>query len=187
MPARNLLMVLLLVAAALSSWWLYQQVQPSEPVRSPLAAHEPDYFFEDFVLTSMNAEGKPKHKLSGSRMVHFPDDDTTEIDQPELEIYINLIPTWKIVANHGWISSGGDEVRLDGNVRIQRYGLQEEDAIHVVTEVMLVKPDQEYAETDHQVVVTGRSMQIQAVGMRVYLDEGRVELLSQVKGVYDPN
>lgn len=187
MPARNLFTVLLFLLAAASSWWLYQKVQSTEPARSIEAKHEPDYFFEDFVLTSMDSQGQPKHRLKGTRMTHYPDDDTTEIEQPELELYVNAMPVWQINAEHGLVSAEGDQVLMRGEVRIKRHGSGQQDAVYVHTRDVLVRPDEKYAETDQLVIITSGNLKVKAVGMRVFIGQGRVELLSKVAGVHVPD
>ena len=186
MPTRNLLTVLLFTVAAASSWWLYRQVQPTEPAAPAEVAHEPDYFFEDFVVTSMDTQGQPKHRLKGTRMAHYPDDDSTQIESPELELYVDAAPAWTIIAEHGSVSSGGDQVRLEGEVRIKQHRAEEADAVSATTRDVLIRPDDEYAETDQLVVITRGTMKLQAVGMRAFLKERRVELLSKVVGVHAP-
>jgi len=187
MPARNLLTALLFMLATASSWWLYQKVQPTEPARPIKAKHEPDYFFEDFVVTSMNSQGQPKHRLKGDRMVHYPDDNTTEIEQPELDLYKNAKPVWRINAEHGLISAEGDQVLMGGEVRIKRHGSRQQDVVYVRTRDVLIRPDEKYAETDQLVVITSGNTKVKAVGMRAYIEEGRIELLSKVEGVHAPN
>ncbi len=187
MPARNLFTVLLFLLATASSWWLYQKVQPIEPARSIEAKHEPDYFFEDFVVTSMNSQGQPKHRLKGVRMAHYPDDNTTEIEQPELDLYANAKPVWRISAEHGLISAEGDQILMGGEVQIKRHGSGQQDAVYARTRDVLVRPDEKYAETDQLVVITSGSVKVKAVGMRAYIGKGRVELLSKVEGVHAPN
>ncbi len=187
MPARNLFTALLFLLAAASSWWLYQKVQPTEPVRPIKVEHEPDYFFEDFVVTSMNSQGQPKHRLKGVRMSHYPDDNTTVIEQPELDLYTNAKPVWQINAEQGLISAQGDQVLMSGEVQIKRYGSRQQDTVYVRTRDVLVKPDEKYAETDQLVVITSGNTKVKAVGMRAHIEKGRIELLSNVEGVHAPN
>ena len=50
-------------------------------------AHHPDYYMENFNTLKMNKEGTPKNHLSASYMAHYPDENTTELDYPELKIF----------------------------------------------------------------------------------------------------
>jgi len=188
MLPRSLLTILLFALAAGSSWWLYQQIKPTEPSQQIQASHDPDYFIEDFVVRSMNAKGQIKHRLKGIRMMHFPDDDSAELESPELELYVDAVPTWKINAERGLIFSGGDQVKLLGEVRMKRHAEREQDVIYAQTRDVLVKPDEEYAETEQLVTITSGNggLTVRAVGMRAYIDQGRVELLSNVEGVHVP-
>ena len=54
------------------------------------------------------------------------------------------------------------------------------------TEDMRVLPNTNYGETDKLVIINTPGSESRGVGMRAFLDQGRVELLSQVHTLYDP-
>ncbi len=64
------------------------------PAADPRLAHEPDYFVEGFAVTRLNATGEPVFRMSAERLVHFPDDDSSEFDAARL---VSLDPTKPLV------------------------------------------------------------------------------------------
>lgn len=120
-------------------------------------------------------------------MTHYPDDGTTEVEQPELELYANAKPVWRINAEHGTVSAEGDQVLMSGKVLIKRHESRQQDEVYVRTRDVVVRPDEKYAETDQLVVITRGNTKVKAVGMRAYVGKGRIELLSNVEGVHVPN
>ena len=71
----------LLVMLAMLSFWLDRTVQPPPPKNDGSSRHDPDYTVENFTATRMGKDGLPRHTLTATRMVHYPDDDSTHLDR----------------------------------------------------------------------------------------------------------
>jgi lipopolysaccharide export system protein LptC len=56
--------------------------------------------------------------------------------------------------------------------------------ITLLTRDLTIYPQREYAETGAAVTITSGRNEMQAVGMRLDLSDGRLELLSETKGKY---
>ncbi len=74
---------------------------------------------------------------------------------------------------------------LLGKVHIWKNALSGERQVDIRTEDLRVLPETEYGETDKQVIITTPSSQSRGVGMRAWLKQSRLELLSQVHTVYE--
>ncbi len=183
---RNAGFLLFVVLAALSSWWLYQQTREGLAPRDGSQRHDPDAFVEEVDLSTLDATGWLQHRLWAERMEHFPDDDSTALTHPYLELYRPGEPPWRIRAKTGWLSAGGAEVRLAGAVEILRAAAPGVRPAELYTERLTAFPDRDYAETDAAVTYRSVGLEVKAVGMRAYLDQGRVELLSRVRAVHQP-
>jgi len=177
--------LLLLVAVAVLSTWLLDRLDESAPRIKTAERHDPDYYMVDFVRTAMGLQGLPKNKLRADYMVHYPDDDTIELLRPNLEIYRERQTPWHVLAERGWLSSDNEVVFLYGEVRIWRNRPGGERQLELITSDLKVLPGDEYAETDKAVTLLGRNIRYEAVGMRMRLGEGRLELLSEVKSRYE--
>lgn len=186
MLRRNAWLVIGLLLTATLSWWLFTQVQLSGDTAAREKAHRPDFFLDDFTLTTMDETGRPKHRVTAPHMVHYPDDDTAEVDDPYVEIYRPDAPDWRIRARFAWISPGGERVRLQREVHVDRVGDADHAPLTMLTEELLALPDDQYMETDLPVTFLSPGWNVQAVGMKSWLDEGRMRLLSQVRGVHEP-
>ena len=55
----------------------------------------------------------------------------------------------------------------------------------MVTSDLLVKPEDELAETANAAMITGDGYRNNAIGMKAYFRTGTLELLSRVKGTID--
>ncbi|WJW74857.1 LPS export ABC transporter periplasmic protein LptC [Thiohalobacter sp. IOR34] len=185
-PARNALQLGLLSAAALLSWWIYQQASRPPQQAAGDERHVPDAFMEDFTASTLDAEGRLQHRLWAERSVHYADDDSSELSRPRLELYRPDGPPWRVRSRQGWLSGGGREVRLDGQVVIRRAAPPGGRPVEARTERLLLWPERDYAESPVAVSYLTTGLRVEAVGMRAYLDQERLELLSRVRARYQP-
>ena len=183
---RNLPLVLALLGAAVLSWWLLGQVRISGEAEDRARAHRPDFFLDDFTLRVLDEAGQARHMVQGRRLVHYPDDDTAEVDDPYMEIYRPQAPDWQVSARFAWIGPGGEEVQLRREVVVERVAEEGVAPLTMLTEELLALPNDEYVETHLPVRFLGTGWDVHAVGMRGWLGEGRMELLSEVRGVHEP-
>lgn len=184
---RGLLPLLAIALAAAASWWLYQQVASEHARLEGRERHDPDAFADDIELRTLNARGKLEHRLQASRMEHYPDDDSTTLDAPYLELYRPGEPTWRVRSSQGRVSSGGAEVLLEGDVDVQRAGNKAGlRPVHLTTSKLRVFPDRDYAETDVAITYRTTDLVVRSLGMRAHFDTGQVELPARVRAVYQP-
>ncbi len=182
---RHLPLGLLLTLALASAWTVRVLEMPQVRVQRS-APHEPDYYLERFVTTVMDDSGRPRRRIEAEYLAHFPDTDTKELSRPQVILYRDGAEPWRVVAERGWISANDDVMLLLGAVRIWRNAPDGGKDIEIRTRDLRVLPQTDYGETDQPVVIeTPRSVS-QGVGMRAYLRQGRVELLSNVRTRYAP-
>lgn len=179
-----LLFVIVIAIAATSSWLLNKvEVQPFSLIKPP--RHDMDYFLTRFNATVMNKDGKPHYILSGSRLEHFPDDSSIDITQPDIKLFRDKLSPWYVKAEQARILKKGTLIHLNGKVSMRRPRSKHEPEIKLDTRDLTIKTDQDYAETQQTVFIQTDKHRLKAVGMRVYLADGRLELLSDVEGSYD--
>lgn len=173
-------------AAALTAWILFNE-EPAHHQNDVLNRQIADYFMEDFTTTLINREGQPRYRLMGTHMVHYPDNDTLKITAPHAVFYHQTVPRWDVVAEKALTDSTGEEIYLLGKVIIHQFGVNPKAvSMKIVTRNARVKPKAKFAETSQPVTILNSFGETHAVGARVYLREERIELLSQVRGVYEP-
>ncbi len=146
----------------------------------------PDYYVEDFSITRMDLDGKLEQTLSAERMLHYPDDDSTELTRPHLVIYEEGAPPWKIKSETGWISGDGQLMLLNGEVKIARAAAPGVRPVRIDTRDLRVRPKENYAETDEKVKIRSLGDVQTSVGMQAWLNEPiRLKFLSKVRGHYE--
>lgn len=184
----RLAIVLLFLAAASTLWWLDTVREPEpEPVPRVEMERLPDYYFTRFRIERYQGDGPPQQILRGERLDHFPDTDTAEIMQPDVDYRPTGAPRWYISGDRGTLDRPEDMLVLEGDVRLHR------PAAAAVREATLLTPHLRYdmaaevADTDQPVRMLSPGTRIDAVGMTAWLESERVELHRDVHVRHDPN
>lgn len=172
---------LFFVALGAVTFWIWQQLDEDEPWSGPPRAHEPDYYIEDMVRNTLDASGALQSVLYAELVTHYPDDDSTELLRPRIEIYNNNADPWYVVAESGWVSSGNEIVLLHGEVEIWREDDNGVREIEVITSELRVLPKEQYAETDDPATITSTTTVTNTIGMRANFAHDRLELLNNVR------
>lgn len=179
-PGRLAVLTLALLAAW-SVWWL-RHLQTAPIPGHTATTHRIDYTMEKFEVTAMDATGKPQYHLRAEGMMHYADDDSSEFLQPRVEsTAANSVPL-RFQGERGWMASQGDEIRLLGAVRIEGSGKR---PFTLLTRDVSFRPDTGIAETTAAAELSSPGLHVSTVGLRVHIDQQRVEFLAKVHGRYD--
>jgi lipopolysaccharide export system protein LptC len=185
MSRRFIILFSSLAAVALLSGWFLNSLNTEPPKRAEGSQRRPDYYVENFTATTLDESGFPTRRLDAAYMAHYPETDTHELADPYLVLFAELATPWHVRSERGWLSPDGDEMLLIGKVHIWRNDTSGDRQVDIRTENLRVLPGTEYGETDEQVVITTPSGESRGVGMRAWMGESRLELLSQVRTVYE--
>lgn len=164
--------------------WLVSTFQTTTGMGPREVRHEPDFFIEEVTSTMMNAEGKPLYRLHAAVVNHYPDDKSLVLNAPRMEYYRPQLPPWTAESEAGRVYDEGRQIFLDGKVTMRRPAEDKQPATELLTRDLLVLPEDDYAETTASVKISSGASKLKGTGMRVYLEEGRLELLANGEGVY---
>jgi lipopolysaccharide export system protein LptC len=181
----NLFPLLLLLALAAGTLWLERAVQAPERDLSGKLRHDPDFIAEEFGVTKMSVTGKPEYSLSAARMLHYPDDESTDIVEPHLVQRHDDDPRIVVRADRGKVSRNGEEASFFGNVEVVREAGKGRSELRMRTEYLQIVPDKDIARTDKPVIITEGRSRLAGVGMELNNKTRQFKLLSQVRGTYD--
>ena len=116
---ENFFYIAILGLVGLLSIWLQTEIRDENPATVDfLNRHDPDYYIENFTATGMNEVGQRAYILQAERMAHFPDDDSALLDNPHLIEFAEGAAPRHTYAKSGWLAGGGDELLLEGDVKI---------------------------------------------------------------------
>ena len=142
---------------------------------------------ENFSAIRLNEQGVPRFIMSAKKMLHYADDDSTELEVPRLAVLSAGNPTIHIIAKRGIVSGRGDEVFLHNNVELLREASARQEELTLHTEYLHIIPDKDWANTDYAVTIVDAHNTVYAKGLEMDNKARTLKLLSQVRSEHVPN
>jgi lipopolysaccharide export system protein LptC len=176
--------LILLALLATMSFWLDRKVQPPAHRADGSTRHDPDFIVEGFSAVKMNPDGTRRYALSAKRMVHFPDDNSTQLELPRLVYFDYKRAPVTIRSETAEAVQGGDDVFFRGDVQIIRSAFASNAELGVFTSFLEVIPDKDLAKTDKPVRMVEGSSTASSVGLEFNNVTRELKLLSEVKATY---
>ena len=184
---RKILAPLLLAVLAGLSVWLFQDQPEKGPAVIARIQSAPDSFMENFTTQVLNAEGQLQYQLQARYMAHYPDDNHSELTQPHFIAYRPDGQRWTVVADSGQALNGSQQIMLNGAVTLKRQATDTAPVnLEIRTRDVTIRPADDYAETEQHTTIIRSEGTLETTGLQVYFREDRVQLLSQVRGIYAP-
>jgi lipopolysaccharide export system protein LptC len=169
-----------------ATYWLNQQVQPESAKPDSKKRHDPDAIIENFTATKLNEQGAPNFIMAATKLLHYPDDDSTSLEVPHITMLSPGQPTIYAVARNGAISSKGDVVLLHDDVEVLREASPKQSGLTLQTDYLNIIPDQSLANTDRVVTIVDAHNIVRATGMEMNNKTRTLKLLSQVRSEHVP-
>ena len=145
---------------------------------------EADYFIENLSAENYNKDGSLSQQIDAARATHYPDTDTTILQEPSIVVHENQAPQWGIRASEGTLRKN-QQLNLNGNVLI--VPMSKGNTLSLSTESLDVDLSKHIADTNDEVLIESDTTELQAIGMKLDLDAQQAYFKSQVRGKHDPN
>lgn len=178
----SLFPLLLVILLAAMSFWLNRIIQGDNP-QGP-ARHDADYIVEQFSVRRFDINGELQNTVTAEKMLHYPDDNTTEVSLPHVSYH--KAPPTDIFARAALISHDGKQIDLIDDVRVIRQTGNNEASL-METSKLSVFPDEERAQTQEPVVFTQGKSVIKGSGIDIDNKIGVVVLTGRVTGTIHRN
>jgi lipopolysaccharide export system protein LptC len=182
---REWLVILPLLLLLGATYWLNQQVHPLLLKPDAKKRHDPDFVISQFSATTLNAQGLPRYTLAAQKMLHFPDDDSTQLTNLRLVSQSVKQPPMYTTAKQGEISSRGDEVFLNDEVKIVRSADATRNEMTVTTSYLHALPELGLMDTNRPVTLKDGHNTLYAVGMKIDNQTRIIKLLAQVRSQHE--
>ena len=177
--------LILLAMLATMSFWLDRKVQPQAHAPDGSTRHDPDFIVEELSAVKMNPDGTRRYALAAKRLVHFPDDNSTQLELPRLVYFDYQRAPVTIHSETAESVQGGDDVFFRGDVQIIRSAYAGNAELGIFTSFLHVIPDRDLAETDKPVRMVEGSSTASSVGLEFNNLTREIKLLSEVKASYE--
>ena len=172
----------LLVAAA--GYW---NISPETFLEQKVAVVDPGAI--DFYATKAHSlqflpDGKLQYDMTSDKVEHLEASDVTLLTNPDLQLFRGAQYPWHVQSLKGEVSPGGTQVELIDSVRVARTDEKNRTTI-ITSSRMTVFPQKQYAQTEQDVRIDGAGGVSTGKGMKAYLNDSRIHLLSNVRGQYE--
>lgn len=182
---RFLTVALLVLGIAFFTSWLLRTLGQDPLVKKDRPNRERDYFFRDFVATARDVQGNITYRLEAKQLDHFPFNRSMTLEKPYIELFHEKTQPWQTWAEQGVYYEKRQLMNLKGKVRIHRAADETSQPITLLTDSLSMDMQTKIAETKDPVQITSGEDILNATGMKVNMESGRMELYSNVHGKYE--
>ena len=188
MTARGILSLTGLTLLAGLSYGLLRWVETSLREPAPAESQAPVLVIERLQAVRMTVAGQRELVIEAPRLWQLPGQGGTRLERPKLDWYQSDGQTreWRLRAEGGWVAADQQTLLLEGEVVVDRTAESGQSPVTLVTRDVRVRPTERYVETAAPTRAGTPGGGLPAVGARAWLDQERLELLSEVRGVYEP-
>lgn len=179
--------LLLMLSLAALTFWLERTVREEDGVHPSQRRHDPDYVVDNLTHTRFDVQGRVESTLVAAKMLHYPDDDSTDLVAPHVVQTKPNEPRVTLSADRGALSQDGEEVFLYDNVLLVREAGPDNGGsrmrssfMHVVQGRSVIRTDRDVEITEDDRVLTGR-------GMEYHNDTKELFLRERVRGRFEPS
>ena len=177
---------LLLGLLALLSWWAAERFGPPIEKGKKLEPGKVDYYSKGLRRTVMDEAGKPKELLVAEELVHYEDDNRSELTKPVMTLYTQEGPPWVIYAETATLPGDGEQIFLNGAVLVLRDANRDGRTMRIETSNARVQPDNNYAETDEDIRVISPPDYMTGTGAKLKFGDGiEYSVLANVRRRHD--
>ncbi|MEG0862381.1 MAG: LPS export ABC transporter periplasmic protein LptC [Pseudomonas sp.] len=165
----------------------YWNISPESFLDKPVASADKsaiDYYATNVHSVQFLPDGKMQYEMTADKVEHLMASEVTLLTTPDLQMYRGTTYPWHVQSERGEVNPDGSEVELIESVRVAR--TDEKNRTMIITSSrMTVFPQKQYAQTEQAVRIDGAGGVTTGNGMKAYLKDGRMDLLSNVRGQYE--
>lgn len=178
------LAVLMAVVAGTTQWMLWlRREAPNEPFIGPPRS---DYDISDFSMSALDENGMLAFTVRAPRAARNPGQGTFDIHSPEFVLRDAQGVNWNVSARSGWVRADGRELRLTGDVNMQRRTPVPEDAIALRSERIDAQLDPNIITSPVEVTIERPGSILTGIGLHADIDRKRLMLKEKVHGRFEP-
>jgi len=181
---RTYITLAIFIIIAVGSFWFLQNLTEDPVTDVTSDSHFPDYFMENFSITSLNTSGQPEYILKAIKMLHYSDDDKAELEQP----FLNIKQTDNDItlrASRAVFLQQENTIYLHDKVVIHRAASKTQSELSIFTDYLKIDTKSHIAETHLAAQVKTPEAELNTIGLKLDNIQGTVTLQSRVRGTYE--
>ena len=162
---------------------------------------DPGYAARDAEVIETGYDGRERYRLKAKVIRQQTESGVIDLEHLEMDYHAGAqagalgasmdtgsrpVEVWHLTSDHGEVRADGDDVQLNGNVRVTGPAPGGGEPLSLSTESMRINTPTEFIETSAQVKVRWSGHEINARGMQADLKAGKLRLESDVNGHFFP-
>jgi len=185
--AKQATWLFITILALAGSGWYFASSTPVIKLDDQTLSTTPDTIIRELTVQQFDAKGQLSHYLQTPLMHHVPMDDTHQLDTPHIIIAQPNQPSWEINAREAIALKGGHHITFKKNVTIHQKKDEHREETTLTTEELTYFPKTQLAITEKNITMMQAKNTVRSTGMKAWLADNRVQLLSNARGTYAPN
>ena len=169
--------------ALLALGWLVFPVPLHSPDPAPSPDDAPHLSMEQVDSTTTGPSGRVHRRLRADELRRMIPGAKSMLVRPRLTMFPAAGPSWRFEAEHGEVSPDGENIYLPGPVRGRRGGAE---PLEIVGRDFRIEATNDHGESDEPAVIRGASFEARGTGVKIRLEEGRIDLLNDASSVLRP-
>jgi lipopolysaccharide export system protein LptC len=145
-----------------------------------------DAFGENIISTQYDTAGKTRYEFHAPNLQHYKTNNTTIIEHPTFYMYDKQDQPWKITSELASAANGLKQIQLLNDVNISGEDTDSFKNLLFISQQAHYYPEEGMAVSYEPVTIIQPGVNLRANGMKVFFKENKIQLLSSVKGEYDP-
>ena len=157
---------------------------PSKGHKLQLSSPSSEIYLTNVKLISFSRTGELSQSLATPHLKHDSNKKVNTIKKPIIKIIKNQQP-WIIKADQAVMTSENKKVMLIGNVSITEFS-EGQILSKLTTNKLYYYPNKNKVYTNQTVQYQKKGLIFSAKGLKANLESEKVQLLSKIRGIYDP-
>lgn len=163
--------------------WLVLPLPLHLPDSDPSPGTRPHLLIEQVDSLTTDPSGRIYRRLRAAELRRMTPGASSMLIRPRLTMFPAAGPRWRFEAERGEVSPDGKNVYLPGSVRGRRDAVE---PLEIDGRDFRIMTASHYGESDEPATIRGDSFEARGTGVRFWLEEGRIELLADARGVLRP-
>ncbi len=146
-----------------------------------------DRVITNLIFKRFDDMGRLISHLQSPEVQHIPASDTHFFTSPHLTLTQTDQPAWEINAKHGQVIKNGEQIIFTHEVIIHQNKSEHNQESTLRSEEITYFPKEKLATSQSAVSFEQPGRTVRSAGMKAYLADKRVQLLSQAHATFEPN
>lgn len=171
------------LAVLLALGWFVFPLPLHSPDSAPSPGQPPHLVIEQVDSLTTDPSGRISRRMRADELRRLTPGAKSLLVRPRLTVFPAVGPKWHFEAERGEVSPDGENIYLPGRVQGRRDAVE---PLEIDGRDLMLTARSNSGESDKPATVRGASFETRGTGVKIWLDEGRIEFLNDASSVMRP-